>query len=188
MAWRTKNYKLTSEAPLIQHNGELADPLNPIVKEIKKLSGKRSKTEADLEALAKLEFLGGLYVDKDLGIVVPADCLEATVINGAKKSRHGMVAKTGMFVEKHSKLIYEGPQNPEDLWQDKDFVFRKLVVVQRARIARTRPIFNSWELEATINYEDSIVDENQLSQWIKTAGMQVGLCDWRPRYGRFSVE
>ena len=188
MAWKSKSYQLKSESPLISHNGQLASPLNPITIQMKKLSGKRSKTEADLEALAKLEFLGGLYIDKTLGIVIPADNIEAAIIKAAMKSKLGPVAKTGMFVDKHSKLIYDGPQVPEKLWKDKDFVLQKLVVIQRSRILRTRPIFNEWSLETVVSYADSIVDESQLDGWMQIAGSQVGLCDWRPRYGRFSVK
>jgi len=100
---------LIGEQPgLLLHNGELANPLNPIVKEMKKISGKRSKTEADYEELARLEFQGGLYMGQD-GPVIPATCIEAMLINGAKKSKEGPKAKVGIFVTKNARLEYDGP-------------------------------------------------------------------------------
>lgn len=55
---------LTGVTPLLVHNARLADPLDPIVRQTKPISGKRSKTEEDHLELARLEFIGGLYYDQ----------------------------------------------------------------------------------------------------------------------------
>lgn len=188
MAWKTVKFQLKSACPLMLHNGELANPLNPIVQQIKKISGKRSKTEADLRQLSKLEFLGGLYVDTEGNIVLPSNVIEATVNGGARKFKEGMIAKSGMYVPSHTKLIYDGPQKPEDLWEDKDFVFQVMKVVSRSRILRTRPIFNEWSAQVEVCYDDSVADLDQVTKWFKTAGQVVGLCEERPKYGRFEAE
>jgi hypothetical protein len=39
-----------------------------------------------------------------------------------------------------------------------------------------------------VEYEDSVVNEEQVDRWVNSAGTQVGLCDWRPRCGRFTAE
>lgn len=154
---------------------------------MKKVSGKRGKTDSDLEQLAKLEFMGGLYLSDGMGVVLPADVVESTIINGAKKFKEGMQAKSGMYVPGHCKLIFDGPQEPEAMWADGRFTFQKVVSIGRNKIVRTRPKFDNWSAEVTVMYEDSVVNPDQVHKWFKRAGEIVGFCDWRPRYGRFSV-
>lgn len=187
MAWQIQNYKLTGVSPLILHNGDLANPLNPIVKSQKKISGKRGKTEADLEELARLEFHGSLYTNGNGEIVLPAEVIEATINGGARKFKEGLVAKSGMVIMNHSKLIFDGPQDPVEMWKDGRFTFQKMVVVSRARILRTRPKFDDWSVEIEVTFEDTVCEESQIYKWIVKAGELVGCCDWRPRYGRFSA-
>src|ERR671914_89551 len=66
--------QITGVAPLILYNGHLADPLNYYAKEMKKISGKRHKTEADLEELAPLEWHGSLYVSEGQ-VVIPGEVI-----------------------------------------------------------------------------------------------------------------
>lgn len=185
--WKKVTVRLTGVAPLIMHNGQLADPLNKGVKALKEISGKRSKTDADYEEMARLEFQGSLYMDGS-GPVLPGHVIEATIVNGAKKTKEGQKAKAGMFVDKNHPLMYDGPRSREDLWADENFRLVAPVIVNRARIFRTRPIFNDWSVEAVINYDDTQANEAQVVKWLENAGNQVGICDWRPRYGRFEVE
>ena len=57
-----------------------------------------------------------------------------------------------------------------------------------SRVMRTRPIFNNWAAVVEVEFEDSILNEEQVERWVHAAGTQVGLCDWRPRCGRFTAE
>lgn len=188
MAWKKAQFQLISEAPLIMHNGDLANPLNPLVQQMKKLSGKRNKTPADLEQLAKHEFIGSLYISEDLGIVLPAEVIESCLNGGARKFKEGMLAKSGMYISNNAKLIFDGAQEPEAMWIDGRFTFQKMVVIQRNRVLRTRPLFETWSANVEVNYEPSIVDLSSIEKWFVPAGQIVGLCDWRPRYGRFEAE
>ena len=47
-------------APLLMHNGQLANPLNPLAKEMKKVTSVRTKTDEHHLELQRLEFLAGL--------------------------------------------------------------------------------------------------------------------------------
>lgn len=154
---------------------------------MKLVSGKRGKTEADFEELARLEFYGGLYQDKKLGIVIPSEVLESTINGGARKFKEGPAAKAGMVIMNHTKLIFEGPQSVDKMWKDGRFTFQKMVVVARARILRTRPMFEDWSANIEVNYEDTVCDYTQIYKWLEKAGQVVGIGDWRPRYGRFEV-
>jgi hypothetical protein len=53
---------------------------------------------------------------------------------------------------------------------------------------RTRPIFHDWSAIVEVEYEDSVVNEEQVERWVVSGGTQVGLCDWRPKFGRFTAE
>src|SRR5512147_548873 len=107
MAYQVRKYKLTGVVPLLMHNGQLANPINPIVKDIKKISGKRDKTEADLEELARLEWYGSLYLDEGRPCI-PGEVLEATFLAGSKKKKKGPQAKAGVFCDQNFPLVYNG--------------------------------------------------------------------------------
>jgi hypothetical protein len=61
-------YKLTGIRPLIMHNGRMADPLDPMAKKLKKLSGERKKTDATHEKMAEIEWEASLYWSDSLGL------------------------------------------------------------------------------------------------------------------------
>lgn len=59
---------VTGTQPLLMHNSRMANPLDPIVKAVGKITSKRVKTDDDQEELARLDFYGGLYLDPDVEI------------------------------------------------------------------------------------------------------------------------
>lgn len=187
MAWQTLQFRLTGDAPLILHNGQTADPLNKYSKMLKAISGKRKKTDSDLEELARLEFLAGLYLG-DKGPILPPMVIDACIIDAAKKSRESVLAKSGFFTTGSALLEYEGPRTGQELWADERFRLSVPVRVQQARVVRTRPIFNEWACTAVVQYEDSVVNPAQVDHWFAVAGTLCGLCDWRPRFGRFQAK
>lgn len=181
-------FRLNGIAPLLMHNGSLADPFNPITKEMKKVSGKRKKVDSDFEEMARLEFLGGLYVNKEGRPIIPGILVESAIINGAKKDKNGGVFKSGVFCEGDFLLKYKGPATAEALEKDASFRLTCGVKVGQARIMRTRPMFSEWSVEVVVTYMPDVVDKDMVIQAIKKAGELVGLGDWRPRFGRFDVE
>lgn len=187
MAWVTATYKLTSACPMIMHNGQTANPLNKWAKALKQVSGKRSKTDADHEELARLEFMAGLYMGKN-GPIIPAANIDAVLEKAAMKSREGASAKSGVFCSENAHLEYDGPRLVDELWADEQFRHVAIVRVKDARIVRTRPVFNEWSAIIKIQVEDSVVNPSRLNDWLHVAGTQIGLGDWRPRHGRFGAE
>lgn len=187
MALRTVSYRLRSSSPLMLHSGQLADPLNKWSKSLKQISSKRKKTDADLEEMARLEFLGSLYTTAS-GPAIPADNLAAMLIAAAKKSREGDLAKTGVFVEDHAMIEYDGPRDPDAMWKAETFRDTRGVRVGTARVMRTRPVFPVWSAIVTFAVDDEIVNPARLDDWMAAAGRIVGLCEMRPRYGRFTAE
>jgi len=188
MAWKTLTYLITGDAPLIMHNGALANPLSAASKQLKQVSSKKKKTDADFERMAEIEFKAGLYMDDDSGPVIPGENIEATLYSAAKITKEGKIAKSACFVPKHAVLHYDGPRDADGLWQEEEFRNCVGVKVGMSRIMRTRPIFKDWSAVIEVEYEDSIVNEEQVDRWVNAAGTQIGLCDWRPRCGRFTAE
>lgn len=181
------SYRLESSAPLIMHNGQTADPTNKWAKAIKLISAKRKKTDADYEEMARLEFLAGLYMGAD-GPVIPSHMLEGMLIKAAMKFNEGPVARSAVFCPDHARLEYEGPRGADELWADERFRFSMIVRVQQSRIARMRPSFSKWAATVTFQVEPTLVNPNRIEEWLVVGGTQIGIGDWRPRYGRFGVE
>ena len=187
MAWQTVKYQLKSLCPLLMHNGQTADPLNRYSKAMKQISGKRAKTDADYEEMARIEFMGALYMAED-GPCIPTDVFDAVLINGAKKSKEGPLAKSGVFTTKYASLSYDGPRTADLLWADENFRLVKRVKIGQSSVMRTRPMFSKWEAIVELDYEPSIINPARIDDWLEIAGVQVGLLDWRPQYGRFLAE
>jgi len=174
-------------APLILHNGELANTQNPIVKKMKAITDKRKKTDSDLEDIARLEYMGGLYVDDDGRVVMPGENVEIMLTAAARKKNKGKDFIAGIVSDGNWRIDYEGPKKADALYENKNFVFQKMVVIGKAKILRTRPIFKSWSLTFTVSYIESIVNREDIIEACNVASSIIGMGDWRPKYGRFEV-
>lgn len=188
MAWQPLKFVVTGVAPIIMHNGDLADPRNIYAKQMKERTGKRQKTDADLLDIEKIEFLGGLYTNDKGNIILPARLIEATLVKAATKSREKNLAKSGLFCTQDALLNFRGPQTPAKLWEDEQFHWREMVVVSRARISRMRPIFHDWSAEFVVQYEDTVINATRVRAWVEVAGKFIGFGERRPKFGRFEVE
>lgn len=186
----SKIYKIKFNyvSPLMMHSTRGANPLDPLAKESKKISSKRSKTEEDHLQLMKLDYQLGAYYDEEIGFFLPAEMIEACIREGAKANRNGTKAKTAIFVnEERIKLQHDGPDTLEEAYEREDMKDVRIVTVNNSKILRCRPRFNRWAIEFTLTLEDDILSEDELIHAIDIAGKQKGLGDYRPRYGRFEA-
>jgi hypothetical protein len=182
-------------APLVCHNERLADPLDEYVQAIQGFSKKRNKTIDDHEQIAYLEFLGGLYTSPALDWPIdgtnPAPCLPAWNIlrclqDGGRRQKRGMDVPRGVMPLGESALIqYDGPSDPQKMWEAGGFSLRKSVGVQRSRTMRTRPFFADWQATLPIEVDSTVFDMHTLQNIWKDAGIYAGLGEMRPVYGRF---
>ena len=186
MPLKSRPYRITGASPLIMHNGQTADPLNPFAKEMREISSKRLKTEADHERLSQLEFRAGLYVENGRP-VIPGEVIEAALVQAARKSKRGQQAKAGLFCEGNFLLEYHGPQDADGLWDDPSYRLVVGVRVAQARIMRTRPRFDDWAAEVEVRYQPDLLNAAEIDRFMATAGSIVGIGDWRPRFGRFDT-
>lgn len=183
-------FLITGIAPLIMHNGQLADPTNEWSKAMKKITSRKKKTDADFLELKRTEWFGGLYLDEDgKRPVIPADVVLGTVIAGAKKHKNGVEAKAGIYEAKpYYELQYDGPKNLDKLFDDGRFCDYRSVRNQQNRVMRSRPIFKKWSAVIELLVDPEIIDPAKVIEAMESAGERVGIGDYRPRYGRFAVE
>lgn len=183
---------LTGAFPLLMHNSRMADPLDPIVKAKQKLTSKMKKTDADHEEIAHLDFLGGLYIDSDVGPYLPADNIQRCLLDAARLNRLGPKCERGVFIDSDvNPLAYDGPRTAEEMWSQEQFRFRRSVKTGKGKNApRTmgcRPIFRQWRAQAHGLLDESQINLDELRAIADNAGTFIGIGDWRPRYGRFTA-
>ena len=173
--------------PLLMHNRQLANPLNKYAKAIKEYSSKRKKTDADYAEMSRLEWFGGLHVDKDMRPCIPGEVVESTLAESAKKLRLGKDAKAGVFSDGAWPLKFKGPKTLDELFADERFVDVRGVRVQQSVVMRTRPIFYDWSVDFDLCFEDELFNRGTIDQLLKIAGQRIGFLDYRPKFGRFDV-
>lgn len=187
--------QLKGQSALIMHNERLADPLDTFTEALSAVTKKRNKTKADHELMAHIEFLGGLYTDPVVEYPVngskvkpgiPSWNILRCLQDGGRRFKRGMDVPRGIYpLQEFVPLQFDGPTDPEKLWQDGGFKLRKSVGVQRSRTMRTRPIFPEWEASLPIEVDAEVFDLHTLRNIWKAAGIYAGLGDMRPIYGRF---
>lgn len=173
---------------LLMHSGQLADPSNEHARAMKVVSARRRKTDADYAELARLEYLGGLYLNAEGQVIIPSRVIEAHLAEAARKTRDGKQALAGVFVDTDLPLVYKGgPLTADELADSPAHRLTVGVRIQRVRVMRTRPLFTDWSGEFKVSLLDETVDGGTLRTWLENGGRGVGIGDYRPRYGRYAV-
>lgn len=200
--YKELNVTIQGVSPLLLHNGRLANPLDPIAREMKKVSGKRVKTDEDYATMAKLEWLGGLYTTDPIDFAVsggdvtikgggkaciPGECIESMLIDGAKTMKLGPQFKAGVISDGNWGIQHDGPATIAKMWEDGRFLDVRKAKIQKASVMRSRPIFHTWRLSFVINYLPATINEAQVMDVLRAAGRMKGLGDYRPKFGRFEV-
>ena len=195
MALKTLKIKIRGVTSLLQHNSQLANPLNKYAKMLGELSTQKKRTGADkddlLAQMADVEWEGGLYFSPVSGPYLPAMMIKANIIEGAKLTRGGRdVTRSVNVMPGEVPLLYEGPRDLETLKADVRFRDQRIVTVSQSKVLRTRPRFDNWSLEYTAVYNDKGMEREDLIRYITDAGMFEGLGDGRgkPGCGRYEIE
>ena len=175
---------------LIMHNGQTSDPLNIFAKRLKEVTSdkQRKKTDEGIVEMGRIECEAGLYLDAKKRVVLPSRVLEAALSEGARKTKEGKLALSGMFVDTDGVLAYDGgPLNVAQILNSPEHQLRLSVVVGQAKVMRVRPFFKDWSTTFQVSVLDEMVTGSMLRTWLNNTGNFVGIGDYRPRYGRFSV-
>lgn len=202
--YKQLNVEITGASPLMLNNVRKADPTDRITKEIKKVTSKRTKTDADLILIKRLEWLGALYTTKDgeftisgedleLGdfgdVCIRGNMIEACLIGGAKKNKLGVQFKAGMFCDGDFELDFPNRLPAAKLYGKPEFSDTRSVKLQgKTTIFTTRAFFPEWSLKFQISYLPDLINRSQIEQALEVAGTMIAIGTYRPKYGRFDVK
>ncbi|WP_293666378.1 hypothetical protein [uncultured Parabacteroides sp.] len=186
---RTLKFKIIGVSPLLMHDDKTANPFNEYSKQLKAISSKRKKSDDDLLEMARIEWMAGLYYTKEQGYFIKAECFEGTFLAAAKAKKLGKPFKESVSIPdnpslefKHKKLV---PDQLFELDEYKDF---RTVKIMSSKVIRCRPIFNQWSCEIEIWFDETRLNEEEVIQIVEYGARYIGVCDYRPKYGRFTVE
>lgn len=176
---------------LIMHSPKTVNPLHPLALALKPLTSKRSntKTEEDYLRISDLEWEAGVYWDEHIGLYIPNECIAATLKTGAKFNKNGAAtARYCHIITPMAPLDIGVEQNYDELKTNPRFRDVRSVCVNRQRVNRTRPRFDTWTTQFEMFYEDDKIDIATIALAFENAGNYVGLCEMRDRgYGRFNT-
>lgn len=178
--------QIVGDSPLMQHRYPLPDfdTLNE--------GGVKNTGAKDYSQ----EWREYLYTDAN-GVYQPASHILGAMMKAAAnfkiqgkrgKSYKDLVA-TSVLIDPEN--IPHGIPNPDMLDTDADkalYLDVRPVVVQRARVVRIRPTFKpGWVLDFDMQITDAELPSKMVHEIVALAGKAVGIGDFRPRFGRFSV-
>lgn len=192
---KTINVTINGTAPLLMNSNVGVNPLHPLSKRIKVLTAKRKRTEDDELEILHLKWQLGMYWDESVGLCVPSVNVEAMFREAAMTVRKGRIAKqqSALTIKPDyiPLIVPDGtPKTKEGLWNDPN---QRYSDVKIGRIKKTssvllcRPRFDKWGLNFKVSYNESKFDKAEVLALLELAGREVGLCDYRGRYGMFTV-
>lgn len=172
MAIKTITVRIEGKSALLMHKFPLV-PIEAIEK-------KPPEEQAELSA----------YRDPDTQeLYISGVCVQRSLINAAVyskgKGRGSLQRVTAACVRISPERISLGTK-------DYKIDSRPIVVpATRGRIVRHRPRLDKWECAFEIDYENTLLMEEQVRKIVDDAGERVGLLDFRPErkgpFGRFMV-
>lgn len=173
---QTLSVKIIGIVPLLQNRYEMT-PAEDDNKALRKVGVPNRKDD----------WKKALYINDEIGIYQPAAHIEGAMIKaavnfqivGKGKKTYRDLFKSSVFVS--PEFIPHGKPEP-------DFIDRRLVRVNNSAVDRQRPGFKNWALEFEIQVMEDQINKEVVRQVLEHAGRQVGIGDFRPRYGRFAIE
>ncbi|HEV8189479.1 MAG TPA: hypothetical protein VGP83_17120 [Pyrinomonadaceae bacterium] len=201
--YKTLTRTLVGVSPLLMHNGRLANPLDPIAKMMKEVTSKRKKTDDDYELMSNIEWLGSIYTTDDLTVkiqgykvtvacfgqlCIPGENVAALLAFAGAKSRRKQAFTAGILIEGDFPLQLASSLSIPEIFAKPGYRLIEGVRVGNSRVMRTRAIFRSWKLPLRIQYLPQLLNPREVDETLILGGQIGGLGDYRPKYGRFSVE
>jgi hypothetical protein len=193
---KTIEVTIKGSTPLLEHSNQGVNPRHPITKKLKVLNAKRKKTDEDIEEILHLNWELGLYWDDSIGLYIPSVNVEAMFRNAAKSVRKGTIAKQQSAITvKPDKIPLivpkETPKTKQGLYDDPNVAYQDVRPGKNpstgSTIMLSRPRFDNWGLKFKVSFNESKFDLDEIVQLFTLCGTEVGLCDWRGKYGMFDI-
>lgn len=183
---KTVKVIIEGSGPMLMHSDRTANPLNPQTKALKVVTSKRKKTDEDHYEIARLEFIASCYYNGKW--YLPSANIEAMLLASAKHFKMGTIIKQALIIPDDATFEFSDDKlKPEDLFHVDEYVDQRTVKISQAKNIRTRPIFNSWKSVFVCWLDTDKMNVEQLIQIIENAGKYVGIGDYRPRFGKFTI-
>lgn len=188
---KTIHVKVNGVSPILMNNPQGVNPLHPLVIEKKKYTSlpSKKKTEEVYAIISDLEWLIGVYWEDNFGLYISNEMIMGTLVDGAKMNRNGSaVLKAVQVIDSIVPLDIGEVQNFDKMKTDIRFRDVRSVVVQRSRVTKTRPRFNTWRCEFDMIYDETVVDLATIALAFENAGKYCGVFDNRKHgYGRYTT-
>lgn len=180
---------LNGVSPLIMHSPKCVNPLHPLKIKLNEYTSKRKKTAEDLQMISDLEWECGVYWDDNVGLFVPNEAILATIVEGGKLNKNGSaIQKYVQIIESLAPLDIGEDQNYDKMKYDPRLRDVRSVVVEKKRVIRSRPRFNTWRCEFDLIYDENRIDAGTIALAVENAGKYIGLLEMRKMgYGRFAA-
>lgn len=181
---------LSGLRPMLQHNGRLANPIDPHARAVAALTAKRKKTDEDLIAIMQTEARGGVYETTDGLLGFPTQGVWRCIYDAAKAYKRGEDIKRALGAEDITEpLLVDGATVSVDEFLAKpDNIDYRPVKIMNRKTMRARPVVRGWATTHHFELLEDVIDPRDLAPIIERAGRLVGLGDWRPTYGTFVAE
>lgn len=197
MAIKTLTATFNGFSPLLQNNPQGINPFNPLQKEAASANKKykADKTEENFIAEAQVGIRLRTFWDDELGVYVPTRWVSASIAKHAY-SKYRTLSKdkvrAAVFTTADKvKLIYDGHKKVktlDDVAKNNKFhtmIFQKIGM---SKVPKSMPIFHKWSFEVELEFDDSIIDVEQLTSILEYGAKYNGYGDFRPTYGRAICE
>ena len=168
---RTINVEIEGTSPLLMNRYN-------VEAELDRQKGKRITKTYDSKEEAKKS----AYFSKDgKTLIIPNICLYASILNAS--SFHKINRRSAKSILAGSIKV-----EPEEvsLETNKYLIDVRPVVIQRARVLKSRARLDKWKAKFKIIYNDELIaDPVIIKTVLKEAGMRIGIMDFRPNKGGF---
>jgi hypothetical protein len=179
---------MKGERPLVVKSDRSVNPLDPLTRELAKLSGKRKKTEEDHAMMSRIEFELGIYWEQELGPYIPTGNVHKALVQGARQSKLGRQVEQGCIpLEVRTPILYQGPRGIDDLFDKPDHVYKVSVGVGQKRVMRTRARFPNWALQVPFVLDPEKLDLDTFEKIAEVTGRYIGIGERRPMFGAFTA-
>lgn len=170
------NVRIKGVADLLFHRWNCED----VAEKAKAAKGSKAKKTDNIESY--------VYREDDGHICLPGEYLRGSIINAAKFRQDPRSPRKSAMDLYKAGIISLTPLASlgKETW---DYEHKCRVTIQRNAITRTRPAIKSgWETEIQLMVNlPEYISHDQLLEVINNAGKLIGVGDFRPTYGRFSV-
>jgi len=182
--------RLTGIKKMLVSNPQTVDPYVEITQHLKRLQGKRQRSEEQQRELDRVQWEAGLYFDPERGPVLPQRNVIRAIEEGAKSFRGGPYIRkfVNLGVEEFAPIQYDGPRQLDAMYADGRFKDRRDVGIQKKRVMVERPCFPAgWTLDVEFAADHAQFDEHILTRALDYAGKYVGIGTARLLgFGRFT--